>query len=437
MNAVNEKWKVALESKLKLALSETTLSDNGERIDVSDLWGRLKPAIEQIVSRFGHILDSDEASIQIIDVALREIYRTADTDPEKPQTSQEIGAEIVERMSREASQYFAALPNKYDVFFELPGLKDADCTNFSLTSKVKAVECFGLANKVGSKRNVSIYEVIGALNGKRTEDETFIIQSGLYLKTFVEGHIGHRSDGITAFEAISRVKQTIFLLKLANRIEFANPIGGAIPAKVYVRFGKDIRELDVAEDFAELLGKVTLTKEVRKVVGEERSNWKGGAHGATTILTTPPVPQQYLRLPRASSDLIDLPDNHSDSIALKNAMIWAMDAQQGRGDISLKLVQLSIAFEAVLGIDSTKQGKTEQLADRCAYVVANTRSERAEIRRQFVKFYNVRSEIVHGSKTRADSEVRVMYFWAKRVLQIVIAKEIAPRMDSVTSTVKR
>jgi len=80
---------------------------------------------------------------------------------------------------------------------------------------------------------------------------------------------------------------------------------------------------------------------------------------------------------------------------------WLLDSYCGNDEL-LQFVQAAVVVEILLGdkASSDQTGLGELLANRCAYLIANTHTQRADILVQFRKIYDIRSKIVHRGKSR-------------------------------------
>ncbi|WP_438393630.1 hypothetical protein [Caballeronia sp. DA-9] len=80
---------------------------------------------------------------------------------------------------------------------------------------------------------------------------------------------------------------------------------------------------------------------------------------------------------------------------------WLLDSYCGNDEL-LQFVQAAVVVEILLGdkASSDQTGLGELLSNRCAYLIAKTHTQRAEILVQFRQIYDIRSKIVHRGKSR-------------------------------------
>jgi hypothetical protein len=88
----------------------------------------------------------------------------------------------------------------------------------------------------------------------------------------------------------------------------------------------------------------------------------------------------------------------------------------------LAFIQTTVALEILFGdrAISNELGLTELLANRCAYLIGKTRSDRLTIQRDFKRAYSTRSRIVHSGHERLTSgdyfDLFALRFMARRAI---------------------
>ena len=79
--------------------------------------------------------------------------------------------------------------------------------------------------------------------------------------------------------------------------------------------------------------------------------------------------------------------------------MWLLRAYGSHRPID-RVLESTIALEVLLGDRemSDKVGLTKLMANRCAYSIGKTQSDRDEIIRFFLDFYKLRSDVVHTGR---------------------------------------
>ena len=110
---------------------------------------------------------------------------------------------------------------------------------------------------------------------------------------------------------------------------------------------------------------------------------------------------------------------------LRLAAQWLFESQCEANDL-LSFLNAAVVLEVLLGDKSVSDvlGVTELLANRCAYLIGGTPSERQEVLNDFRSIYDVRSRIVHRGKTRLNLEDRRLLQKLLWICHRVIQKEI-------------
>lgn len=104
---------------------------------------------------------------------------------------------------------------------------------------------------------------------------------------------------------------------------------------------------------------------------------------------------------------------------------WLLDSYCGDNEL-LSFVQASVVLEILLGdkVASDLTGLGELLANRCAYLISGTHSEREEILEDFRSLYAVRSSIVHRGKSRLSLAEHGLFSKLRWMCRRVIQEEV-------------
>lgn len=120
--------------------------------------------------------------------------------------------------------------------------------------------------------------------------------------------------------------------------------------------------------------------------------------------------------------ILDQPEKHQ---LLLRASRWFFDSYVG-DDPLLNFIQAMVVLEIMLGdkASSTEIGLGTLLANRCAYMIGGTTSQRNAILSSFKAIYAVRSQIVHAGKHRLTSQEQRQLFQLRWLACRVIREEI-------------
>jgi hypothetical protein len=101
---------------------------------------------------------------------------------------------------------------------------------------------------------------------------------------------------------------------------------------------------------------------------------------------------------------------------------WLFDAES-ESPSATTFVQVAIAFEALLG-GERGEPITETIANRVAYLLGQTPSERNEYEQRFKTFYDLRSKIVHQGQSRLSATDSKVFFNGKELLKQALDYEL-------------
>jgi hypothetical protein len=110
-----------------------------------------------------------------------------------------------------------------------------------------------------------------------------------------------------------------------------------------------------------------------------------------------------------------------ETVRILNAMEWAYEADLHQND-PLKTILKCTAIEAITG--GQNQEKTSQFSTKCAYQLARSHKERAEIFEKTNALYKLRSDLVHGTQTKLTPQNRQLLMYADGLFRQLITSEL-------------
>lgn len=121
---------------------------------------------------------------------------------------------------------------------------------------------------------------------------------------------------------------------------------------------------------------------------------------------------------------LDIPEDSVDAEGLRTAMEWSFDADTTQNQ-TIEFLQRCIGLEAILGDTKKQPNLSERLAERYAYLVGDSHSQRVALRERFTKVYDRRGGIVHSRKAQLPVEDDLLIqLEAKLMLLKVIGAEL-------------
>lgn len=114
--------------------------------------------------------------------------------------------------------------------------------------------------------------------------------------------------------------------------------------------------------------------------------------------------------------------------SIRRSLEWAFDAQLDE-DEHMRFMKTCIGLEAAISEQNDELGITEQLADRCAFLLNKTAASRQETRETMRKIYKLRSKLVHGAAAGLTGSERSLAVEAERTLEKVLSTELKAVME--------
>lgn len=323
--------------------------------------------------------------------------------------------------------FYDSIPRDYSIFLHLPQLSGQNCHSLTLTKNLKCIEVIHNLDDTNTYRtkarenNPNIYStMLSLVQGK----ESLGLGPGTYLKLSLKGYSDNHLNSPVLTEAVEVLKQFLFLLYIDYKVSFS---------RVYGLFGTNVEgsiylsdesvtdtsptPIELPENFRSFLGKVCVPPQKDSDTSEEISELVEYFNlGRNKEVTSSIEPLQKIK------EILNSSYNNPNTAPIKNALVWAFDSQMNSEDIKTSFFQISVALEAILGVNTKNNNKTVQLANRCAYLIGNSVTQRDEIIKQFEEFYKVRSELVHGGKISEESYKWL--HWGQQTFRNIVRREL-------------
>lgn len=109
----------------------------------------------------------------------------------------------------------------------------------------------------------------------------------------------------------------------------------------------------------------------------------------------------------------------------RSAARWYLDSYSGTNGL-LQVVQATVALEILLGDrrEAEEVGLTALLANRLAYLIGRTPTERQTTLKRFRQLYDLRSQIVHAGKSLLSAEERTAVYEIRELARKSILRHI-------------
>jgi hypothetical protein len=328
----------------------------------------------------------------------------------------DLGA-VAERLAAE----FNSLPWKYAVSLPLP--KDFSAVicmqeqsvvelskSVTIRTGIAANELFPLISGIEKRDGILSGRVNSLLNSLFIPVSPEWAKDRAYIQIEVEGFIGRFLDASIAFsDAVSSIKAFLGLGVALLLFEFRTSFfSDTSNDKIYVH--RFVGDKWTIEDAHQMSG--ALAEGVRCIHNFDAAlDAKPGARTAWTKNRLDHISAAFAAGKRATN--------------LRLASHWYFDSHCGTDEL-LQFVQAAVVVEILLGdkLASDQTGLGELLANRCAYLIATTHSQRDEILSDFRAIYKVRSKIVHNGKSRLSREDRKLFYKLRWIGQRIIQEEV-------------
>lgn len=334
----------------------------------------------------------------------------------------ETESSLRDRMQTRVTEILRALPKDYDLFVPLASFPVASPVDIGLTSKIsiRAVP-------------VSWFEKTGnpLANALRKHQETENQLRERNIAALVvrcTGYMGFDDRSSAVANGLSQVRELVYLSSafgyirekqvglMARAMSFDEPVPTSLRV-VESPTASVERSVTTSRTFLDYLSRLQPDPTPAGLLDPTR---EGDAEGEWRRFAT--KVQQIKPVLEAIADTGEL-------ARLRSAVEWVFAALIA-DEPSVSLVQSFIALEAILGDEESEEKRavgriSERLADRYSYLVGTTQADRARHRADFKRLYTIRSEIVHGSRTKSGTEHALTHRF-----QVLHMAESAIRMEA-------
>lgn len=242
-----------------------------------------------------------------------------------------------------------------------------------------------------AKQNMKTGLGLFGLLGKSDLDNGKWDQSGSYIMFSEKGYIDRYGSTETAERFLRNLRGFLGLGIALKIFGFERPGFGPVPQidiTVHRRVGEEYlayRRFQINERISKGIQRISMLQ-LSRAVSDDSDRLLAFAR-----------PQ----LNRIAAVLFD-PEKNQRLIASGQ---WLFDSYANE-DSLLAYVQAMVSLEIIVGdqVPSSEVSLGETLRNRCAYLVAQSLSEREEILTDFSQIYSVRSQIVHNGKNKLSNQ---------------------------------
>lgn len=347
-----------------------------------------------------------------------------------------ITNEGIESVSNRIIDYIESIPRKYFVYFELPSVKGIGVKEINLTDDISLIE--RVDENDFSEIKIPVEEVSWLRTALGPYDNYSLSKGRLYIRIQTDGYSDGTLESSATKKAYSRFKQVFLLAKLSKvLIETKETVTLGLGQVIGSYFNNpqvfvvDAMELNAEKNYSislpkvvsDYISKISINENILKPDKYEFIDVKFEDKVALTPNDIAKILKKRLQ---HAVKLLQSSDEDENVRPIKTAIEWAFDSLTNDNE-TVAFIQSCIGLEAILGDENEnhKRPLDDKLADRCAYLLGKKISERKELREDFIKLYDTRSELIHGRKAELDEGQRYFLRFSQRILSGIIWKEIS------------
>jgi hypothetical protein len=331
-------------------------------------------------------------------------------------------------------------PLEYTGSISLPALTTQFIVNFDITSKISITTSPELSNN-----NLLVSALMGAKG--HSYYQTRLLSKTPYINIKTKGYCNGNINSSASYEFLSSLKQ-LLALTLILRLITADKLNiGFLTGQTLRNSDKsttphwlmetsfltlqDSKHLEVPPELGAFINSINLNTDNLSVFSTDPN--------ANTILgsvvkKTPENDNEFNDALVERFQKITAFFKLTESIDKKrisSALEWFLEAKITANQ-SVSLIYFCIGLEAILGDDSKNKELQikEKLADRVAYMLGNTSSQRIELKNDFKAIYSARSDLIHAKEPKISKQNIELLGKAEILLSFLITRELNGLMKS-------
>lgn len=329
------------------------------------------------------------------------------------------GPDVFEEVARQLISFLEGIPYKYDFYIKLPFALPEKIDTLPLSAGTKIIKrSDGEWQHVEVGGEGSIGKLFSSYLLSRTSPH------GAYFKTEVSGY----GDAAEA-KALSVFKRFAYLASAAGLISSSTyDLSTDSEIKNLRSVSSALNEPAITQlpnDIANYISGIKLNKDVFKEYKPPSPTTSRAASILSCSRTYEEFYESKFSWHSRAFAQVQSHEESADYGHILSAIEWGFDGSANANE-TMGFIQVCIGLEALLG-DKNSGGQrnlTEKLADRCAYLLGHSSSDRKDYAKKFEKIYALRCELVHGVRPKLAEEHGRRAFEAEALLRALVLKEI-------------
>jgi hypothetical protein len=408
---------------LERALRENTRLSLDDELELHQKISELASTILKDENISNHLTEVD-----IISHIYRDLYKSVFSTSNIKNFSSQKKKPDANTLVQQLIEFLQGLPYYYDVYFQTSLTLPPSVTHLPISESMSIIkiddpESFGfLAEKTHSS-------VLASLLMEKNEVPA-MAQGEVYVKCQIKGYISPNSTEGTIGQVYKTLKQFIYLGNAISLCSYqpystspfkeakaftiqtdkndSHPIPFTLPPSIKATLAK----IQMSESILNAPSKAATNKKT-----QEQSN---KAFTFLDIDNNQEVSPTFSHKAESVSRFLQL--DRQKKIQIERAIDWGFEGLVNHSKDN-GFIQTCIGLEAILSDAKLTRNSEARLADRCAYLLANKRSEREEIFQDFIEIYQLRSQLVHGQIDTIPRNKNYLTLQAQSILQRAILIE--------------
>lgn len=321
----------------------------------------------------------------------------------------------IEEIISKIQETYDAIPIQYTAFLHLPSVTLETGFHVEMIKKVTLLNM--------SEEEVSLY---GKITGNTESFRLFsfstpsIKEGQSYLKLDMQGYAADVPSCPLALDVRNIIRELFTALDVYEFIESPLPTSnipayGCLNAKLYV-FRSDKKDQEPIV--------ITLPFEIEYFVSKVKLNQAIFNKPSLSFLFKDESGKERKPIEINLEPIKNFFNLSSKDVEhIRASLEWFGFSLMTDND-TFSFIQATTALEALLGDSDEKEGVTNRLANRLAFLLMNKKTTRDQLIKKFKNIYAVRSSIIHGKERRLNENQKENKRELMKIVRMAIKKEI-------------
>lgn len=358
---------------------------------------------EAILKLHGSFLSEANIFSIVFDETLTYAYQARQTD-----NPTELPPDFREELIQRLKVCIESFPRQYTVRIELPSIPTWGDFRIPISESLFLVSAKTLIHKGENRLAYLLREPSEAL----------------CLEIHVAGYADSAPDSPGTADAIALAKQFAFISTSLGIFKRTFTSAQKANAEITTQINNKVHSINFPDSLSRCFGELHLNEALLQVTDDSpEGKARGLLFQGTRAAVTPEEKTKGLNTLIYDASKFFAHSGYPDFPSIAAAIEWYLDSLFADNQ-TFSYLAACIGLEALLGSNEQLDSLSKRLADRYAFLIGTTRTEREQLIEDYRKLLDLRGELVHAKRARLNSESQQSLWKIQEMLFNAIWHEI-------------